>query len=77
MQITSTVTQKGQITIPKNLRDKYFLKEYSTVSIKDLDGALFIESLSDIVDLAGKIIPKKGKNVLLAREKFEKTYKRF
>lgn len=72
----STITKKGQITIPKDLRDFLGLKPASKVSFelqKDKKG-IKIKKEPDILDLAGKF--KSKKSALKAREFFEKHYKR-
>lgn len=78
MQLITTVTQKGQITIPKSLREQFGVKAFSKVHIEaDKDGIKITPSF-DILDLAGKFKPcDRKKSVLFAREKMEKGYNRF
>lgn len=75
MQI-STVTQKGQITIPKKMRDKLGLAPYKKVELKEENGSIRIFPAISIFDIAGKYKAKKGMTALKAREYMEKHYKR-
>lgn len=77
MPFASTVTQKGQITIPKDLREMLSIQKYSRVRFQAEKNYLKVFPEEDILDLAGKYKPKTKKSVLKAREKFEKTYQRF
>lgn len=45
-----TVKQKGQITLPADLRRKYHLGEGSKVVIEDRDGMMVLISPDDVVD---------------------------
>lgn len=76
MQILTTITQKGQLTIPKKLRENYSLEEYDSVFLEEGKDHIKIKATKDILDLAGKIKPKKRRSILKAREKMEKNYKR-
>lgn len=75
----STITKKGQITIPKNLRDFLGLKPASKVSFelqKDKKG-IKIKKEPDILDLAGKFKPKGNVvNAVKIREMMYKNYGR-
>jgi len=72
----STVTQKGQVTLPKALRDKFGIKAQKRVQITAGKEYIKIKPVLDIVDLAGKYKAPKGKNALKAREYMEKHYER-
>lgn len=76
MQVLTTVTQKGQITLPKNFRDSLKIKSYSRVIIENANSHIKIYPTEDIIDLAGSLIPIKTRPILKSREKFEKNYKR-
>ena len=78
MQIITTVTQKGQVTLPKILRDAVGIKEYDKVVIEAGKNHLLVKPTKDILDYAGTIIPQKNKNksVLDARKALEKSYQR-
>lgn len=75
--IQSTVTQKGQVTIPKKFREKLGIGVYEKVNIEAKKDHLKITPVVDILELAGKYYAPKGKNALKAREEMAKNYKRF
>lgn len=74
----STVTQKGQVTIPVYFRNKFGLKVNSRVSFVEKKGEIVIKKEPDLVDLAGTFKPKKnvGVDSLVAREYMETHYER-
>ena len=75
----STITKKGQITIPKDLRDFLGLKTRSKISFKleKNKKEIKIRKEPDILDLAGKFKPKKRViNAVKIREIMYKTYAR-
>jgi AbrB family looped-hinge helix DNA binding protein len=76
MQFTASVTQKGQVTLPKRLRERYGITPLSKVRIVADETSIRIKPTQDITDLAGTFIPKNAKPVLDAREEMEKTYRR-
>jgi AbrB family looped-hinge helix DNA binding protein len=43
------VSQRGQVTIPKSVRDKYGLTHKSEVEVVDLDGSIMIVPLESAV----------------------------
>lgn len=75
--VITTVTQKGQVSIPKDFRQAVGLGLYSKVRVKRMKNYIKIEPTKDILDLAGKIKPNsnKSKSVLEARVAMEKDYK--
>jgi AbrB family looped-hinge helix DNA binding protein len=79
MQVITTVTQKGQVTLPKQLREAAGISLYGKVFVEADAGQITIKPGTDIFDLAGTFKPKKNKNksVLQARSYMEKHYKRF
>ena len=79
MTFITTVTQKGQVTIPKKLRDELKIKTRSKVRVeKSKDYVkIYPDDAPHILDLAGKFKVPKGTNILKAREEMEKNYKRF
>ncbi|MBI4130564.1 AbrB/MazE/SpoVT family DNA-binding domain-containing protein [Candidatus Roizmanbacteria bacterium] len=79
MQIQTTITQKGQITIPKKLRMQYGFRSYDRVILEPGDDHVKVRPVKDILDLAGTFKPRKnaGVSVLKAREAMEKNYERF
>jgi AbrB family looped-hinge helix DNA binding protein len=42
MAVTAEVTQRGQVTIPKRIRDKHGLSQGTEVEILDLDGSIML-----------------------------------
>lgn len=76
MQSITTVTQKGQITIPKKLRDKIGLSAYSKVYLTADKDSIKVTRTFDILDMAGKFKPGKLKSVLAARENLDTSYRR-
>jgi AbrB family looped-hinge helix DNA binding protein len=77
---TTTITQKWQMTIPKNIRDALDIREPGMVLIEVVDSKkkmIKLKKEKDILDLAGFLKPIKGKNALKAREEMEKNYRRF
>lgn len=78
MTYQTTITRKGQITIPKDIRDILRLNEGEKLEIEfeKIKGEIKIKSAPDILDLAGTFKPKKKINVLKAREAMEKNYER-
>jgi antitoxin PrlF len=82
MQGYTTVTQKGQVTIPKEIRDFLHIKNLSKVKIyidKETKRAI-IEPTNNLFDMQGyltdKIKKNKNKSPLEAREYIDKNYKR-
>lgn len=76
MQFITTVTQKGQVTIPKSIRTQIGISLNGRVLIKANNNAVEIKPTFDILDLAGTIVPKKMKPIDKAREMMEKHYRR-
>lgn len=76
MQNVTSITQKGQITIPKNLRDKVRLTPYSKVYLEADKNFIKIIPTYDILDLAGQFKPKKKKGILKGRDQLDKSYNR-
>ena len=48
-----TVTRKGQITIPADLRRKFKIEEGSKVEVIEEEGRIVVRRLPSIFDLAG------------------------
>lgn len=78
MQVTTTVTQKGQITLPKQFRQMLGIDKYDKVVIKATKKSIKIKPFEDILDLAGTLQPRKNRNksALEARVYMETHYKR-
>lgn len=73
---TSTITQKGQLTLPKTLRERLGIKTRDKLFIKEAADHIEIYPTRDILSMAGKLKPKKKKPVLRARRALEKSYQR-
>jgi AbrB family looped-hinge helix DNA binding protein len=77
MQFITTVTQKGQITLSKKIREIFGIDQYDKVFVEADKDYIKIKPAEDILDLAGKFRRKMKKPILKAREYMEKNYKRF
>lgn len=80
MQILTTmVTQKGQVTLPKVMRDMLSIYPNSKVLVSVADESIRIKpSGPDFLKLAGTFkIPKGAPGIMKARELMEKNYSRF
>ena len=80
MTYSTTITQKGQITIPKSIRDALRIKMGQKISL-ELEREkeeIRIRVFPDILQLAGTIKVKKNKGVdpVKAREYMETHYER-
>lgn len=74
----STITKKGQVTIPKVFREKLGLKHFTKIAL-DLDeneGVVKIRASKDILDMAGEFEIEDRRSILKAREALETSYKR-
>jgi len=61
---TTTVTKKGQITIPKPIRDRLGLKEGDKVIAKFCENEVYIRKITSIFDLEGSVrVPEKVKKL--------------
>ncbi len=77
MQVITTVTQKGQVTLPKKIREHIGIGIYNKVFVEAKDDYIAIKPAFDIFEIAGTMKPKKKKPVLQARKNMEKQYRRF
>jgi len=77
MTYTSTITKKGQITIPLALRDIFGLKEGARIFIEAQNGGkeITLKPKKSIFDIAGAFEPKRVENVLRIREKMANSYR--
>lgn len=76
MVYTASVTQKGQVTIPKAIRDQVGIKLRGVVQLQLKGSTIVIEPAKDILDLAGSVKAVPGKSALRAREYMENNYRR-
>lgn len=75
----TTLTSKGQITIPKTIRDALHLVKSRKVQLTlsaDKKSAI-IEPTEDFFELTKKISVKKNIDLIKARQQFEQSYERF
>lgn len=75
MVYQTTITKKGQITIPKEIREKLRLDPSQKV-ILDFDQELKIKPSESFREIAKRLKTKNKADVLKAREYFEKHYER-
>ena len=75
MQSITTVTQKGQITLPISIRQFLKIKSYDKVLIRLSQGKIVVEPVFDALDFAGSIPVNSKVSVLQARKLMEKTYR--
>lgn len=76
MSYSTTITKKGQITIPKSLRDFLRLKESARVvlELEKNKRVVKIKPASDFLEIAKKIKIKKKINPIQSRKYMEKFY---
>ncbi len=77
MQVVTTVTQKGQVTIPKKIRDKVGIKAYDRVTVEEKRGKVSIRKEKTLLDIVPLAKAPKGKNALKAREEMHKNYTKY
>ncbi len=72
----TTITKKGQITIPKEIREILKLGEGKKLEMEFERKVkkIILKPVVDILDLAGKFKTKRKINVVKARELMEKYY---
>lgn len=73
---STTVTQKGQITIPKAFRDALGIASYDRIFFEQGNDHIKITKSKSILSLAGIFKSRKNKNALKARQYMEKNYSR-
>lgn len=75
-QFIASITSKGQVTLPKKLRERFQIAPLSTVQLIADDAGIRILPNQDITHLAGTFVPKEMKPVLNARDEMEQSYQR-
>jgi len=77
MTFKTTITKKGQMTIPKRIREALGLEKNSQVEIelKKDEGVARIKGLPDLSEVKGMIKDPK-RDVMEARKDMEKNYQR-
>lgn len=78
MTYQTTITSKGQITIPKRIREVLGLEPFRgvTINLELRKKEAIIKPAEDILDLSESFKPKRRVSVLKAREAMEKIYKK-
>lgn len=76
MTSVTTVTQKGQVTLPLAIRKMLAIKPYDRVLVRISDGLITIEPVKDILDLAGTVTVNSKINTVQTRNFMEKNYTR-
>lgn len=61
MDVPATLSSKGQITLPKSVRDALGLKEGDRVLFRVLEGRAVLAKVEDFLDLAGSVSVAPGK----------------
>ncbi len=72
----ATLTQKGQVTIPFEMRKFFGMKPYTKIAISMTKKSINLEPTLDILDIAPIGRAPKGMNALKAREDMQTHYKR-
>jgi len=67
--LSSTITQKGQITIPKKIRETLNLKPNDQVVFVRRGDSIIIKPIRDILSVKGVVPQRKSKNYSEIREK--------
>lgn len=60
MQTFATITQKGQVYIPKTIRTKFGLKPYSKVNFEDRDEFIVIKPVKTTDEMLGFVTSAKS-----------------
>lgn len=55
MDVPATMTSKGQVTLPKSVREALGLKQGDRVLFRVLDGRAVLAKVEDFLDLAGSV----------------------
>ncbi len=78
MTYFTTITKKGQITIPKPIREALDLKvtDRILVEMPKKDKVIIVKPLQDFLQIAKEIKVRKKIDPLKTRELMEKTYER-
>lgn len=73
MPYKTSVTGKGQITIPKKIREALDIKDQVEVEMDKEQGMVKIKNIPDLSEVKG-MIENPEQDVLGARERMEKEY---
>lgn len=55
MDVSARMSSKGQLTVPKSVREALGLEEGDAVVFRVVDGAAILAPIPDLLDLAGAI----------------------
>ena len=66
--LISTITQKGQVTIPKQIRDTLQLKANDRVIFVKRGNSVIIKPVKDVLSLRGSVKVKSEQNYPVIRE---------
>ena len=76
MQVITTITQKGQVTIPKAMRDVVGLRPNGRVRVVGDQDKVVLMPQRNFLEMIPFMNAPKGKNALKAREYMAKHYRR-
>ncbi len=78
MAYSTTITQKGQVTIPKTIREMFQLNRYKkiTIEVKKQKQEITLKPAYDFLEVARKIKVKKKIDPVKARAYMETHYER-
>lgn len=66
MDVSATITAKGQVTIPKHVRDELGLNEGDRLLFRVVDGRAVLARTADLLDLAGAVpVPADARDLSL------------
>lgn len=66
MDVSATVTAKGQVTIPKQVRDELGLNQGDRLLFRVVDGRAVLARTADLLDLAGAVpVPADARDLSL------------
>lgn len=74
MIYSTRITQKGQLTLPKPIREELSLTPNLQIMLWLENSALKIKPMKTILDLAGSFKPQKTTNAISLRDKMSKSY---
>lgn len=76
MRYVTTITRKGQMTVPKPVRETLGLRVPSKVILdyNEAKGTLTLAPVTDIIDLAGSLTPEEVVPATEIRERMERDY---
>jgi antitoxin PrlF len=77
MDVPATVTSKGQVTLPKSVRESLQLKAGDRVLFRVMDGRAVLAKIPDFLELAGSVpVPPDKRGIPWSRIRAETWRKR-